>query len=442
MIIYKLIAIIFSLFLLVQSYVIRKKAGSYLVPGALFSFVWFLFTFVPLVLLFDVPINPLGVLFIVLSVFSFSMSAIPFNWHFALTKNKEKELFTLPNLNSKFLRYTLYVSFILSFIFSFNFVLSNGFDLQSFVTDFIGTSARYAALRGNDYLEYGVLGTLSVFFTYFSAVLGAIATYFKKSGVKKMMSFGFSIAPSLFAMLTQSSKLIFFVAIIFYLAATLLMKVLSNQRSLVNFSDSFKIILLSLLILPLLILAFVSREGYNDFNNSGEAMNLLLPAVNSYLFGSFYAFCDFFSYYLGMDSLAKYDVEYFNMGYYSFKAIYDALGGTKVFPPGFYIDNYAYKDVLATNIYSFFRGLVQDFGVLGSMVFMYVFGLFNHYFFYKLLVKMKPWLASGIFIMFFGFLGLSFLINIFTARYVFLIVIAFFVVLNINDFVYRNKMPK
>lgn len=429
--------------LLLQCYIIRVNAGSYLLPASLFSFAWFLFSIVPLVVLFNVPINPLSALFIVGCIFAFSLSSIPFNWQYVLEKNAEKATTLLPTLNSKVIKAAFYSSILGSCIFSVLLVLQNGFDLQGFVTDFIATSARYAALRGNEYLEYGVFGTLSIFFTYFSAALGGVLTFFKKGG--KMGMFFVSICPSLFAMLTQSSKLIFFVAVVFYMATTLLLKIFSDQRFIFNAKDLKKLLVLGIIILPLLTIAFISRDGYNNFNNSSEAADLLLPAVYSYFFGSYYAFADFISFYWGMPSVSLYKVEHYNLGYDSFKGIYDMLGGTKIYPAGFYNDFYMYKNLLATNIYSFFRGAVQDFGCIGTIVLMYIFGLLSHFFFYRLLIKSKPFFEAAIFIIFFAFVGLSFLINIFTARYVFLIAFAFFALCHINSYLtskYSNLLIK
>jgi hypothetical protein len=73
MVVYKIIAIFFSILFLVQAYIIRITAGSYLVPGALFSFVWFIFTIIPLVVLFGVPVNPISILYLLACVFVFSL---------------------------------------------------------------------------------------------------------------------------------------------------------------------------------------------------------------------------------------------------------------------------------------------------------------------------------------------------------------------------------
>ena len=400
---YKLLAIFFSFLLFIQAYIIKTETGTYLVPASLFSLMWFFFSLIPLIVLFGVEINPLSIFYIFLAVFSFSLSAIPFNWRFAFEKNKENKPITLIKLNSGFLRYSFYVSIFLSFVFSSYLVMSNGFDLASFGSNFIETSAKYAALRGNESLEYGLVGTLSIFFTYFSSLLGGLVAYFKKSSGKKFFCFLLAVMPSLFVMLTQSSKLIFLVAILFYLASTLLMKILSSNHALFNFSGGVKIVAISLLLLPLIIIAFTSREGYNNFDTSGEALDILLPAINSYLFGSLYAFSDFFSFYFGMPSSSRYNIEYYNWGYYTFKSVFDSFGGTKVFPAGFYSDNYDFNSVLSTNIFTFFRGLIQDFGCVGSLLFMYFFGFIFHFSFYRLLINKNLWLGCSLFIMFFCF---------------------------------------
>lgn len=436
---YKLLAVFFSFLLFIQAYIIKTETGTYLVPASLFSLMWFFFSLIPLIVLFGVPINPLSIIYIFLAVFSFSLSALPFNWRFAFEKNKENKPITLLKLNSGFLRYTFYVSIFLSFVFSTYVVLSNGFDLASFLTNFIETSTKYAVLRGNESLEYGLTGTLSIFFTYFSSLLGGVIAYYKKTSGKKLVCFLLAVLPSLFVMLTQSSKLIFMVAVLLYIASTLLMKILSSNHSMFNFSGGIKIVAISLLILPLIIIAFTSREGYNDFDTSGEALDILLPAINSYLFGSLYAFSDFFAYYFGMSSSSLYNIEYYNLGYYTFKSVFDSFGGTKVFPAGFYSDNYDFNGVLSTNIFTFFRGLIQDFGCIGSLFFMYFFGFIFHFSFYRLLINRNLWLGCSLFVMFFSFTGLSFLSSIFTARYIFLISFSFYIVLTVNSFL-NNKI--
>ena len=429
----KIITLIVSLFFLGQTFLIKKLVGTYLSPGGLFSFFWFIFSFFPLILLPSIPINPLGITFILTCTIFFNLSTIFFDWKNALAINRSNKIVSLAKLNSKFSKWLLILCFVSSILFSSLSVISNGFGIKLFITDFIGASARYAALRGNEYLDYGIYGTLGVFFTYFGALLGAIILSLTPK--KRNIVIFLSIFPSVFAMLTQSSKLIFFIAVIFFVSSTFLLRIFKDEKFILKRSDMIRLFKIAIIFIPILFIAFISREGYNDFSNTQEAANLILPAVASYFFGSFYAFCDYYAFYMGSGYLNNYDIDVYNYGYYSFKAIYDTFGGNKYFPPGFYADYYIYKDSLATNIYTAFRGFIQDFGTIGCLVFMFAFGLFSNLCFYLLLVRKKPWLYCGIYITMVAFVCLSFLISIFTARYVFLLSIALIIYLFINDLI-------
>jgi hypothetical protein len=76
----KFLAILFSLLIFAQAYCIRLAVGTYIFPASLLSLAWFFYTFIPLIVLFDEPVNPLSVLYIFICVSAFSLSALPFNW--------------------------------------------------------------------------------------------------------------------------------------------------------------------------------------------------------------------------------------------------------------------------------------------------------------------------------------------------------------------------
>ena len=61
---YKFVAIALSLLIFAQAYSIRMAVGTYIFPACLFALAWFLFTFLPLVILFDVPVNPISILYL------------------------------------------------------------------------------------------------------------------------------------------------------------------------------------------------------------------------------------------------------------------------------------------------------------------------------------------------------------------------------------------
>src|SRR5437762_982638 len=80
----KILAIIFSLMILGQAAVLRLWVGTWIFPACLFALFWFLFTFIPLVGLLTVPIEPLAVGFILLCCVTFSLTALGFSWRHTL----------------------------------------------------------------------------------------------------------------------------------------------------------------------------------------------------------------------------------------------------------------------------------------------------------------------------------------------------------------------
>ena len=114
------------------------------------------------------------------------------------------------------------------------------------------------------------------------------------------------------------------------------------------------------------------------------------------------------------------------------------FGGTKVFPIGYYEDFFNFDDSIKSNIFTYFRQLIQDFGILGSILFILFISYFIHLFYFFLLKIKNPFLSLSVIFIFLVFLGMSYLINIFTARTVIMIGFALYCLLSIN---YLFKKP-
>ncbi|MDE3236494.1 MAG: oligosaccharide repeat unit polymerase [Bacteroidota bacterium] len=436
----KLIAIFFSSLIFFQSYITKKLVGTYIIPAAMFSVIWFLYTIIPLLILPTIQINPLSVLYIFICSFSFGISALPFNWKKAFAKNKSKKEKVYCTFNSSFLRYIFYTSCILAFVFSTLIMITNGFSMALLMSNLLETSGLYAAMRGHEELDYGLLGVLSIFFTYFTPMLGAIVVEFSSERVVRRRFLLFlSFAPSLYCMITQSTKLALLVAIIFYLATTLVMKIYANKLVLFNFKSILKKSVYIFILLPLISISFLSRQGNSNFSDQKEALGIIKYSLNTYAFAQIYAFSDFFSFTVGMKSETSYKDDYNSYGYYTFKSIFDSFGGKKKFPPGYFEESYYVKDVFETNVFTVFRSLIYDFGLIGTIFFFFLFGLFVHFFFYRLLFLNNSWISVTIFIISMVFIMLSYLFSIFTARYIFLLGAGFFLVLLSNGYLSRPK---
>lgn len=431
----KLIAITISAILLLQSYGIRLYVGTYLCPAALFPLLWFIYTIFPLVILFDVPINPLSIAYIWLCVTSFSLSVFLFDWNFAIKRNRALKNKLNPHFGSNFMKRCLYLSSLLAVIFSTWTMIINGWSIKEIFFDFLETSGRFAAIRGNVGMEYGAIGTLSTSMTYLSPVLGGFVSSSKNTKVGKPYIFAIALAPAVFTMVIQSSKLVFLVATSFYFASTLLTKAHKSNLAVFQAASIYKLLILVPLLSPFVLISFLSREGYSDFSDLNETINLLKYALSSYLLGQIYAFSDFFSFSLGMPAISVYNDDFYSFGAYTFTSIFETLGIHKSFSPGTYDETGFFPEVFETNIFTIFRGLIYDFGIPGSIIIMFPIGLIANAFFYKVLALRKPWAAASIYISTIVFIVMTYLISAFMARYLFMNAILVYLVLIINSLV-------
>jgi oligosaccharide repeat unit polymerase len=440
-IVFKLLAIMLSILLFAQAYLIRRVVGTYIFPAALLSLAWFFFTFIPLVVLFFVPINPLSVLYIFVCVSAFSISALPFNWPRAFKANKLKTYNLHMQFNSRLMYHLFYISSISAIVLSTICVISSGIDLRSVIFNIVETSGYYASVRGKGETEYGIWGVLGIFFTYSTSILGGLISQQYQRGKKKWTIPFITFAPSIYVMITQSAKLILYYSISCYFAAVLLKKIYSNKLDLFNWAFLLKLIGFALLMLPLLTVSFLSRNLNYELDLK-DMLSALLPLINSYMFGQIYAFSDFFSFYLGAKSQLTYIHDLNSYGYWTFKSIFDMLGGDKYFPPTFFQDSYYYKEVVATNIFTIFRSLINDFGSVGAIFFMFASGFVAHALFYLLLRARRAWVACSAFLLAVIFIIGTYLLSIFVARWSLLLFVAFTIIFGVNNRYCKNQNIK
>jgi len=436
----KLLSILISLMLGVQAYVIRRSVGTFLHPAALFSIIWFFYTIIPLVMLFDVPINALSVFYIFICATAFYVSSIPFNWRKAYELNKNNKPNVQSNFIGKFMFSCLFMSSVLSLIFSTLTMVINGWRIEEIFTNLLFTSGRFAVLRGNEGMNYGLIGILGIFFTYLSASLGGLISHFEKKAYRTIVFSIISFLPAVYAMVIQSSKLILFVAASFYIGALLLGKVFSSEKTILTNRNLSKILISLLAVSPFIILSFISREHRIDITDLQILATSIKYDLRSYLFGQIYAFSDFFSYYLGMYSQSMFLDDYGNYGNYTFASLFQMFGYDKNFPPGLYLETGYYMDQFETNIFTIFRGLIYDFGGAGTILFFLIFGFILHLNFFNLLSKRKSWLSAVIFIVTVVFILMSYLLSAFMARYAFLNAFAMWTILLVNDFIRRRPI--
>src|SRR5438067_8225899 len=100
-----------------QAYVVRRYVGTWLFPACLFGLFWFGYTFVPLAMLFWVPVNPYATGFLCVCTLAFSLGSLAFDWKSAFARNASKRDTTGVVYGSRFLKGTFYASTLSSLVF-------------------------------------------------------------------------------------------------------------------------------------------------------------------------------------------------------------------------------------------------------------------------------------------------------------------------------------
>ena len=88
----KLIALLFSVLILGNAIVVRRIVGSWRFPAVMYALFWFTLSFLPLAVLYTVPVDPWGTAYLFATKVFFSASAlVRFDWLQAFTLNARKE---------------------------------------------------------------------------------------------------------------------------------------------------------------------------------------------------------------------------------------------------------------------------------------------------------------------------------------------------------------
>jgi len=405
----KLLAICFSLMILGNAFIVKKHVGTWLFPSCIFSLFWFLYTFLPLLFLFTVPAEPASIAFIFVCTVFFSLSSFCFNWNSAIARNQTKPA---PNyvFNNKFILSVFYISALTSFICMFLNIFLQGISAYDIVSNIFGAAGQFANMRYKGELKSNIFGQLNLLLSYVAVTTGGLVFGSTKSIWLRRKVVLVAFLPALGAMILQSAKGLFFLSAALFIGSVLVTRVYDNNLYLIDRKTIKSFIIFVAMVFPALIISFLSR-GLLDSGDNSFILQKLVTYFASYAFGHLYAFSDWFSSYIGSQSILSYNHENTGFGFYTFMAIFKSLGSTQQVPQGVYDDYFFYKDVLTSNIFTIFRGLITDFGIMGTMLYMMISGLFFNSTFYCMLTDDNPSFTASIFIFMTGYFYISFIIS-------------------------------
>jgi oligosaccharide repeat unit polymerase len=116
-------------------------------------------------------------------------------------------------------------------------------------------------------------------------------------------------------------------------------------------------------------------------------------------------------------------------------ALFQLLGINIFEPPGVFDQYYSFGDLFTTNIYTMFRGLILDFGFIGSVLFMLATGFLLHWAFHSMLRNKRPVFTVAVFVFMMGYFYTSFIISVLIWSRIYVTFLLLWIVLRVNKLV-------
>lgn len=399
------LALLVSFGFLLISIAARRIVGTWINPTSILSGFWFFYSTVPLIFGWGVPVNPFALLFIVTFVLFFGLSTFLFSWKKALAINENK-LPAIKVFNNNYIFLTLVCMSIASvFCFSLDLITQG---LESH--DLVGISGEYANLRYSLQLERNIYSQIATVLSFPSVALAGLVMSSTKNWKKRIVSILAGFSPSVFLILIQGAKGSFFLSASLFLGAYLIVKIYNNDLAIFTRKFVAGSVVAVFVGLSLATISFVLRGGLMEADADTIFWNVRYSLL-SYSSGHIFAFSSWFTdrYFDGHSF--RFVQEELTLGFYTFMSLFKLGGDDRFVPLGIYEEVFSYRDMLTTNIYSIFRGLITDFSLFGALVFAFGWGLISNWLFSKLLSKKFSAFSISVFIFNIGIFYQSYLIS-------------------------------
>jgi len=380
-------------------------------PACLFGWFWFLFTFIPLIALYSVPINPMAVFYILCMAMTISATALAFPWTRAFAKNDQRE--RLVNFNTPWLRKAFYILSPMAIVCIMVNAVLNGFQFTFSLVAMLQSASNFIADRYSGNTASQILAQLGYASMYTAAVVGGLIVNRKSKSLFFERVFWLTFLPSALLLIIEGNKGALPLVAAMFWGGMLVQKLKAGEKSLFGPGSLRQGVMLFAVAFPLILFSFMAR-GLYEVNDPFLVFRSLTRLFASYSSAHLYAFSDWFTFVSGGQATQNFLDTGVTGGFYTFMSIFRIMGDTRIIPAGVYDEYFQYGFFVQTNIYTVFRGLITDFGLGGAFIVNVVFGAIIHFSFFGLLTKRVPAFHIAVFSHSIGMFYTSFIISLLT----------------------------
>lgn len=404
------VCILISLGILVNALLVRRIVQAWAFPAVIFSLAWFFYTIVPLVCFPEAHVYPSAMLYILGASLAFSAGSLS-NWRAAFKIGARVKAGYEDYYSGNILLLIFAASATLTIFFLLLNSISQGISIGQLVNNINDSAAEYAGRRYAYDIAPNFYQQASNILAYYCSAFGGIILLSHKRFYTKFMIVVGALFPSLFVMMSQSARGMLFLCAAIFFAGIMIARFQHNIFSLLSRRALPTLILGLLLVIPLVTASFLARGVSSGAGQS--LVEALAPYWASYTSGHLFAFSDWFGNYTGQPSAQFYDDPGMTGGFYTFMSIFKLFGDDRPIPLGVYGEYLVIPPYIGTNIYTMFRGMIHDYGITGSLVFLTFLSYLFHRSYRAIITSAMPAMSVSVFIFMIAFIYQSFIISAF-----------------------------
>lgn len=372
---------------------IKILHNSIMEPTFIFSNIWLVFIFFANVTL-DFEYNYSGIAYIIiLCLTGFFVNIYVGSLFHKTYVVKSDALFN--EVRSKFI---LFISISLGMLVPLINMKLNGFSLNYFSNfdSFLDMNNQMAVNRYSGIHKTSTMLQMLMIFAYFSPIAGGYHFAFSKDTRNKLIGM-MGFLPTLCDLLIQNAKSELLSSIFLFLSANFVANIYLNKNIHLKIKNVIMILISVISVGTLLIFTMLFRLGEVTSDNFKSVLNKFLV----YALGHIPTFDNWF--------LTYQETGNYGFGKNTFIGIFNFLGiSDRV--QGVYTE-FILVEGFRSNIYTAFRGMIQDFGIIGSIIFFAVLMMSIAFAYHSLIRRQNVNMASFILINGYFFIFYSFIVS-------------------------------
>lgn len=388
--------IIIAIFLLAFTLLIKKVLNeSIMNPAILFSLYWSVQVLIGSFVFYDTDLF-VGAMYIEIIALT-TLLAGGITKYFVEYRSRttiiKKYTFNLKSVESNV---WFYMSILIGGMYPLRMISSYGISITNLISQLTALNTTAAVDRYTGDAFGGGVNSFLLTFVYFSTILGGVKASFSSRRKDLWISL-LGFLPAFLILFTQNTKSVFLGALFLYVSSFLSTAKLRKLKLNIKPKNIFQVFLGILLTFAFMIISMMLRIGTFSF----YTLNIVIEKFYIYALGHIVAFSNW---------LENYHGSFISTNNMTFIGLFDLIGISNR-EQGVY-NNFIVVKNSTTNIFTVFRGLITDYGSVGTIVFIFIFTSITCYCYYKAAFSRHTIICQFFLLSYYFFTFYSFIVSI------------------------------